>query len=202
MNAATPHRPAPPRSHGRRRLRRVRRPHGRHGLCRGAALQLVLPRHRLRRHARRSPTAAPGHVLDRQITVRFDANVTAACRGGSSRSRHSIEVRIGEVVTVNYTRHQQSARETVGQAAYNVAPPTVGAYFNKIKCFCFTEQRLAAGRDARDAGGVLRRSRRSPRMPSRTTSTPSRCPTPSIRAPAASRRGVERGEPATAPGRS
>ena len=47
------------------------------------------------------------------------------------------------------------------QASYNVSPPTVGAYFNKINCFCFTEQRMKAGRDARDDGGVLRRSRRS-----------------------------------------
>ena len=39
----------------------------------------------------------------------------------------------------------ESARETVGQASYNVSPPTVGAYFTKINCFCFTEQRLKAG---------------------------------------------------------
>ena len=39
----------------------------------------------------------------------------------------------------------QAARTTVGQAAYNVAPLTVGAYFQKINCFCFTEQTMAAG---------------------------------------------------------
>jgi cytochrome c oxidase assembly protein subunit 11 len=56
-----------------------------------------------------------------------------------------IEVRIGEVVTVFYTVTNQAARTTTGQAAYNVAPLTVGAYFQKINCFCFTEQTLAAG---------------------------------------------------------
>ena len=41
-----------------------------------------------------------------------------------------------------YTVTNQSARPTTGQAAYNVAPLTVGGYFQKINCFCFTEQRL------------------------------------------------------------
>jgi len=39
----------------------------------------------------------------------------------------------------------QAARTTTGQAAYNVAPLTVGAYFEKINCFCFTEQTMAPG---------------------------------------------------------
>ena len=36
-------------------------------------------------------------------------------------------------------------RETVGVASYNVSPSTAGAYFSKINCFCFTDQRLKAG---------------------------------------------------------
>ncbi|MGB6558124.1 MAG: cytochrome c oxidase assembly protein, partial [Pseudolabrys sp.] len=39
----------------------------------------------------------------------------------------------------------EAARDVSGQASYNVSPPTVGGYFNKINCFCFTEQRLKAG---------------------------------------------------------
>jgi cytochrome c oxidase assembly protein subunit 11 len=39
----------------------------------------------------------------------------------------------------------QSARTTTGQAAYNVTPLTVGSYFTKINCFCFTEQTMAPG---------------------------------------------------------
>jgi cytochrome c oxidase assembly protein subunit 11 len=38
-----------------------------------------------------------------------------------------------------------SARDTAAIAGYNVAPLTIGAYFQKINCFCFTEQRLKAG---------------------------------------------------------
>ena len=56
-----------------------------------------------------------------------------------------IKVRIGEVATVYYTVTNQSARTTTGQAAYNVTPLTVGSYFTKINCFCFTEQTMAPG---------------------------------------------------------
>ncbi len=56
-----------------------------------------------------------------------------------------MRVRIGEVLTLNYRVTNQAARATTGQASYNVSPPTVGAYFSKINCFCFTEQRLAPG---------------------------------------------------------
>ena len=47
---------------------------------------------------------------------------------------------------MNYVVTNLAARETLGQAAYNVAPLTTGAYFQKINCFCFTEQRLRPAR--------------------------------------------------------
>ena len=90
-------------------------------------------------------TAAPQGVPGRTITVRFDANVTGGLPWRFVPEQNSIDVRIGEVFTVNYVATNLAARETVGQAAYNVAPSTTGAYFQKINCFCFTEQRLAAG---------------------------------------------------------
>jgi cytochrome c oxidase assembly protein subunit 11 len=89
--------------------------------------------------------AAPGQVSDRQITVRFDANIGAGLPWRFEPERTSIDVRLGEVVTVYYTVTNLTARETAGQAGYNVAPTTVGGYFDKINCFCFTEQRLAPG---------------------------------------------------------
>jgi cytochrome c oxidase assembly protein subunit 11 len=89
--------------------------------------------------------AAPATVLDRRIEVRFDANVSGGLPWRFEPEETAIELRIGDVVTVNYTVTNESARETIGQAAYNVSPPTVGAYFAKINCFCFTEQRLAPG---------------------------------------------------------
>ncbi len=89
--------------------------------------------------------AAPAEVSDRRITVRFDANVGGGLPWRFQPERTSIDVRLGEVATVYYTVTNRSARETFGQAAYNVTPTTVGGYFDKINCFCFTEQRLSPG---------------------------------------------------------
>src|SRR3954451_18795368 len=91
-------------------------------------------------------TSAPSDApLARTIAVRFDANLAGGLPWKFEPEQTEIEVRIGEVVTVYYSVTNQSARTTVGQAAYNVAPLTVGAYFQKINCFCFTEQTLAPG---------------------------------------------------------
>jgi cytochrome c oxidase assembly protein subunit 11 len=90
-------------------------------------------------------TAAPSRILDRKVTVRFDANVLGGLPWRFEPEQNSIEVRLGEVVTVSSLVVNESARETVGIASYNVSPPTVGAYFSKINCFCFTDQRLKGG---------------------------------------------------------
>jgi cytochrome c oxidase assembly protein subunit 11 len=90
-------------------------------------------------------TAGPSGVLDRMINVRFDANVGPGLPWKFVPERTSVTVKIGEVITVNYIAINETARETVGTAAYNVTPLTVGAYFQKINCFCFDEQRLKPG---------------------------------------------------------
>jgi cytochrome c oxidase assembly protein subunit 11 len=90
-------------------------------------------------------TVAPAGMLERKITVRFDANVGPGLPWRFVPEVNSIDLRIGEVATVYYNVVNESARVTEGQAAYNVAPPTVGSYFTKINCFCFTQQRLAPG---------------------------------------------------------
>jgi cytochrome c oxidase assembly protein subunit 11 len=89
-----------------------------------------------------APTSTP---LARKIAVRFDSNVAGGLPWKFEPEQTEIEIRIGEVVTVYYTVTNQSARTTTGQAAYNVAPLTVGKYFQKINCFCFTEQTMAPG---------------------------------------------------------
>ncbi len=89
--------------------------------------------------------AAPGNVLERTITVRLDANIAGGLPWRFVPEQNTVQVRIGDVLTVNYLVINESARETVGNATYNVSPPTVGAYFHKISCFCFTEQRLKPG---------------------------------------------------------
>ena len=94
----------------------------------------------------RVATSAPsGAPLARKIAIRFDSNVAGGLPWKFEPEQTEIEVRIGQVVTIFYTVTNQSARTTTGQAAYNVAPLTVGSYFEKINCFCFTEQTMAAG---------------------------------------------------------
>jgi cytochrome c oxidase assembly protein subunit 11 len=88
---------------------------------------------------------APDHILGRTLTIRFDSNVTPGLPWKFQPEQNEIQVRIGEVATVHYKVVNEAAREIAGQAGYNVSPPTVGAYFDKINCFCFTEQRLKAG---------------------------------------------------------
>ena len=91
-------------------------------------------------------TSAPAEgPLARKISVRFDANVGPGLPWKFEPEQNEIEVRIGEVVTVFYTVTNQAARATTGVAASNVAPLTVGAYFQKINCFCFTEQTMDPG---------------------------------------------------------
>jgi len=89
--------------------------------------------------------AAPATRSARAVTVRFDSNVSGGLPWLFEPEQTSIDVRLGEVTTVYYTITNRSVRETLGLAAYNVTPSTVGAYFTKINCFCFTEQRLAPG---------------------------------------------------------
>ena len=72
-------------------------------------------------------TAAPRTVLDRRILVRFDANVAPGLPWRFEPEQLAIEVRIGDVVTVNYVVTNLSAQATVGQASYNVWPPTAGS---------------------------------------------------------------------------
>ena len=99
-------------------------------------------------------TAAPAEVLERKITVRFDANISAGLPWRFEPERTSIEAKLGEVVTVNYRAINLTARETHGIAGYNVAPLSMGIFFQKINCFCFTDQTLKAG-EKRDMAVVF-----------------------------------------------
>lgn len=90
-------------------------------------------------------TSVPEKSLERRIAVRFDSNVSGGLPWKFEAEQTEINVKIGEVVTVYYTVTNQAARTTTGVAAYNVAPLTVGAFFQKINCFCFTEQSFGPG---------------------------------------------------------
>jgi cytochrome c oxidase assembly protein subunit 11 len=98
--------------------------------------------------------AAPHQFSPRTITVRFDSNVAAGLPWWFEPERRTIDVRLGEVVTIYYRVVNESARVTLGHAGYNVSPPTAGIYFDKINCFCFTQQTLKPG-ETRDMAVVF-----------------------------------------------
>jgi cytochrome c oxidase assembly protein subunit 11 len=87
---------------------------------------------------------APGAVAAAPITVRFDANV-AATMPWRFTPPDPIEVRLGEQRQVTFTAVNLSKKPILGTATFNVAPFETGKYFNKIQCFCFTEQLLLPG---------------------------------------------------------
>ena len=89
--------------------------------------------------------AAPGEVLDRTITVRFDANVDRDLPWTFEPVQRVIDVRIGASTLAFFRAHNNTDKPVTGTAGFNVAPESVGRYFTKIECFCFTKQTLAAG---------------------------------------------------------
>jgi cytochrome c oxidase assembly protein subunit 11 len=93
-------------------------------------------------------------VSGRTITVRFDSNVAPGLPWSFEPERRTIDVHLGEVVTIYYSVTNESARTTTGQAGYNVTPPTAGIYFEKINCFCFTQQTMKPG-EKRDMAVVF-----------------------------------------------
>ena len=89
--------------------------------------------------------APAGPVLDRLMTVRFDANVGSGLAWEFEPVEREIELKIGEERQAAYRVTNRSDRPTTGTATFNVSPQLAGAYFVKIECFCFTEQTLAPG---------------------------------------------------------
>lgn len=89
--------------------------------------------------------AAPDTILDQTIKIRFDASVEAGMPWSFKPVVRTMDLRIGETGLAYYEAHNPTDRVIGGTASFNVFPDTVGAYFTKIACFCFTEQVLKPG---------------------------------------------------------
>ncbi len=89
--------------------------------------------------------AASSTVIDRTVTVRFDANVAPGLDWQFEPVTKPLTVHLGETAVATYRATNHGATASVGTAAYNVVPDQAGVYFNKLACFCFTEQALAPG---------------------------------------------------------
>ena len=89
--------------------------------------------------------AGPDVVLDRQISVRFDANVAGGLGWDFRPQQREVTINVGENGLMFYVARNASGRDTTGTATFNVTPNIAGQYFVKVQCFCFEEQTLAAG---------------------------------------------------------
>lgn len=84
-------------------------------------------------------------VLEQTIKVRFDASRERGMPWEFRPMQREMELRIGETGLAFYEAYNPTDRPVAGQAAYNVTPFEAGGFFNKIECFCFTEQVLQPG---------------------------------------------------------
>jgi cytochrome c oxidase assembly protein subunit 11 len=89
--------------------------------------------------------ALAGPVLDRIMTVRFDANVGPGLAWEFKPVERQISLKVGEQGEAVYRATNPTSRASKGTAVFNVSPHLAGAYFAKIECFCFTEQTLEPG---------------------------------------------------------
>jgi cytochrome c oxidase assembly protein subunit 11 len=79
------------------------------------------------------------------ITVRFNADVNGDMPWSFYPVQRQVKVQIGVPQTIYYRAVNHSSQRITGTATFNVTPLQVGTYFDKIQCFCFTEQTLEPG---------------------------------------------------------
>ena len=91
---------------------------------------------------------APETATDKFITIRFDANTAGSLGWNFHPVQTVMKVRIGEQNLAHYSATNNTGKVVTGSAMFNVTPIEAGAYFNKIQCFCFTEQTLKPGESA------------------------------------------------------
>ncbi len=86
-------------------------------------------------------------VSETIVTVNFDANVDHDLPWRFKPAQRKVRVRLGEEVLAHYTARNTSDEPVTGTATFNVSPFKAAPYFNKIECFCFTEQTLLPGQE-------------------------------------------------------
>jgi cytochrome c oxidase assembly protein subunit 11 len=95
--------------------------------------------------AKEGAQGAERPVINRTVEVRFDSNTDANLPWRFQPVERSVKVRLGEEKLVFFRATNLSQRPIVGTATYNVTPEWTAGWFNKIQCFCFTEQLLQPG---------------------------------------------------------
>ncbi|MBL4802507.1 MAG: cytochrome c oxidase assembly protein [Emcibacter sp.] len=86
-------------------------------------------------------------VLEREMTIRFNSDVNTKLPWKFKPVQGAVTVKIGEEALIFYRAKNTSDETITGTATFNVTPFKAAQYFNKIDCFCFTEQTLAPGEE-------------------------------------------------------
>ena len=84
-------------------------------------------------------------ILDREISVRFDASLEKGLAWEVKPVQREMIVNLGQTGLAFYEAYNPTDKPIAAQASFNVVPFSVGNFFNKIECFCFTEQVLQPG---------------------------------------------------------
>ena len=92
----------------------------------------------------RRADVAPDKVLERSLTIRFDANVRDL-PWTFTAEQTSQPARIGETKIALFKVTNNSDHAITGRAIYNVVPEQAGIHFQKLDCFCFEDQTIQAG---------------------------------------------------------
>lgn len=92
------------------------------------------------------PAASPG-VIERRITVRFDANTSPGLPWKFQPEQTAMTMQLGEEALAFYHASNAAKVPVTGMATYNVTPEKAARYFHKTACFCFNEQTLTPGQD-------------------------------------------------------
>ena len=91
--------------------------------------------------------AAARAATGQKISIRFDATTAMGMPWTFHPSEATDTVTIGERDIATYVARNNSEHTITGVATFNVTPEQAGKYFNKVQCFCFTEQTLAPGQE-------------------------------------------------------
>ena len=84
-------------------------------------------------------------IVARTVQVRFDSNIDPNLPWRFEPLQREVKVQLGEEKLIHFRATNVSQRPIVGTATYNVTPERSAGWFNKVQCFCFTEQLLQPG---------------------------------------------------------
>lgn len=87
---------------------------------------------------------AQGVDMDRLVTIQFIANENSELPWEFRPVVKEIKVHPGEIKEVSYLAKNLTDKAVIAHAVPSIAPGQAVKYFNKIECFCFTQQTLKA----------------------------------------------------------